>query len=103
MPVQLDSLIRVSRVGDRDAKEIRSPAQQREIIEDWAGRNGAVIAKEHVGVGLSGKTMDRGDIADVLRRVRSGQTGGLIVAFASRLSRARLGEAEAFRDAVVAA
>jgi DNA invertase Pin-like site-specific DNA recombinase len=98
---RLDSLIRVSQRGGREAKDIRSPDQQREIIGDWLKTNRAEVAQEHVNIGLSGKTMDRADIRAVLERVRAGKTDGLIVAFASRLSRARLGEVETFRDALL--
>jgi DNA invertase Pin-like site-specific DNA recombinase len=103
-PLRLDALIRVSMLGDRDAKDLRSPDQQRGVIRAWTGQNRAKVAREHVNVGLSGKTtLGRSDVEAVLKRVREGKTDGLIVAYASRLSRARVGEAERLKDAILEA
>jgi DNA invertase Pin-like site-specific DNA recombinase len=101
-PLRLDALIRVSKLGDREAKDLRSPDQQRDVITGWAARNHAEVVREHVNVGLSGKTViGRSDIEAVLKRIREGATDGLIVAYASRLSRARVGEAERLKDAIL--
>jgi hypothetical protein len=77
-PIRLDALIRVSRLGDRDARDLRSPDQQRGVIARWAERHHAEVVREHVNIGLSGKTvMGRSDIEAVLERVRHGATDGL--------------------------
>ena len=103
-PLRLDALIRVSTLGDRDSSDLRSPDQQRDIITNWTGRNHAKVVREHVSVGLSGKTViGRSDVEAVLERIRAGRTDGLIVAYASRLSRARVGEAERLKDAILEA
>jgi DNA invertase Pin-like site-specific DNA recombinase len=103
-PIRLDALIRVSTLGDRDAKDLRSPDQQRGVITRWAESHHAEVVREHVNIGLSGKTViGRADIEAVLERVRDGATEGLIVAYASRLSRARIGEAERLKDAILEA
>ena len=103
-PMRLDALIRVSKLGDRDANDLRSPDQQRGVITRWAERHHVEVVREHVNIGLSGKTvMGRSDVEAVLERVRHGATEGLIVAYASRLSRARIGEAERLKDAVLEA
>ena len=103
-PLRLDALIRVSKLGDRDSADLRSPDQQRDVIGAWAGGNRAKVVREHVNVGLSGKTViGRPDVEAVLKRMREGKTDGLIVAYASRLSRARVGEAERLKDAILEA
>src|ERR1700733_3917977 len=96
----LDGLIRVSQRAGREDKDLRSLDQQRDIIEREAGRLGVKLHLHPPAVGLSGKTLDRRDIAMVLERIRAGKSGGLITAFARRLSRARVYEALTFKAAV---
>ncbi len=95
--LRLDALIRVSRVGGRKGEEFRSPKQQREIIAREADRLGAEVFWHPPALDVSGKSMDRADLAAILDRVRTRQTDGLIVAFANRLSRARVDEALKFK------
>jgi DNA invertase Pin-like site-specific DNA recombinase len=90
---RLDALIRVSQQDGREGDSFRSPAQQREACERWADANGAEIVTWHEGIGRSGKTMARADVDAALERIRAGQTGGVIVAWLDRFSRAPVAEA----------
>lgn len=98
--LRLDALIRVSQRAGRRDEDLRSPDQQREIIEREAASRGADVHWHPVAIDVSGKTMQRDDIAAVLRRIQAGQTDGLIVAYTSRFSRARVDEALRIKAAV---
>ncbi len=87
--LRLDALIRQSRKSESG----RSPDQQREVIERKAAEKSAKVVAEHVGIGRSGKTMDRADIDAALERIRAGQTDGVIVACSDRFSRAPVSQA----------
>ncbi|MCW3048865.1 MAG: recombinase family protein [Solirubrobacterales bacterium] len=100
-PLRLDAIIRVSSLGQRTLKDLRSPDQQREVIERQARGLGAEVHFHGPEINLSGKTvLDRRDVQRVLERIRAGQTDGLIVAYLSRLTRAGVDEALATKAAV---
>jgi DNA invertase Pin-like site-specific DNA recombinase len=101
--LRLDALIRVSQQNGREGESFRSPQQQREGCEGWAGANGAEVVAWHEGIGRSGKTMDRADVDAALERIRAGQTDGVIVAWLDRFSRAPVREALAVYDDIAAA
>src|SRR5262245_31913737 len=82
--MKLDAIIRQSRSSERS----RSPEDQRQVIEEWAAGRNVEIANEHVGLGLSGKTMDRAGIQEAVKRIKTGQSDGIVVAFLDRFSRA---------------
>jgi DNA invertase Pin-like site-specific DNA recombinase len=93
--MRLDALIRVSQTNGRskDDDSFRSPGQQREAIERWAGANSAEVVAFHEGLGRSGKTVHREDVDAALDRIRAGDTDGVIVAWLDRFSRAPVREA----------
>ena len=66
--LKLDALIRVSRKDGREGDSFRSPRQQQEICEQWAAANDAEVVEWHEGIGRSGKTMDRADVAAALEQ-----------------------------------
>ena len=70
------------------------------MIQREADPLGAEVFWHPHALDVSGKTMKRADLAAVLERIRHKQTNGLIVAFANRLSRARVDEALAFKAAL---
>lgn len=82
--VKLDAIIRQSRTSE----QARSPDDQRRTINEWAAARDVEIVAEHVGLGLSGKTMDRAGIEEAVQRIRQGASEGVVVAFLDRFSRA---------------
>src|SRR5262249_44704636 len=91
--LRLDALIRVSVRGEREGESFRSPDQQLAVCEQWAKANDAEIVAKHDAVNVSGKSMDRIDIAAAVERIRAGRTDGVIVAWLNRFSRAPVADA----------
>ena len=89
----MDGYIRVSRVGGRDGPSFISPEQQREQIETWARLKDVEVVAWHTDLDVSGGTLRRPGLDEAMARVRSGQTGGIVVAYLDRLSRAGVPEA----------
>lgn len=75
----------------REDEERISIDQQRQDILDWAARTGAELADEVVEAGVSGRTAWRErELGAVVERCRSGEAEGVVVAYASRLTREKL-------------
>jgi DNA invertase Pin-like site-specific DNA recombinase len=83
----LDGYVRVSRVGGRSGASFISPQVQREQIEGWAKLRGASIDVVHTDMDQSGARDDRPGLTQALRRVESGETGGIVVAKLDRFAR----------------
>jgi DNA invertase Pin-like site-specific DNA recombinase len=80
-----DISVRVSRVGGRE--HLTSPQEQEREARAWAEANGLKVGEVLIDLDKSGGTLDRPGLQAALERVRAGRSGGIIVAYLSRLSR----------------
>ncbi len=87
----LDCYVRVSRVSGRAGDSFISPALQRERCEQHAALHAHRIIQVHEELDVSGGRDDRPLWQHMLRRVESGETGGVIVARIDRFSRSLVG------------
>lgn len=87
----LDGYVRVSKVGSRKGEGFISPDVQERAIRQWAKRAGFDVAMQPHELNVSGGTMDRPIFNGTLERIRSGQSGGLVVYKLDRFSRSLLG------------
>jgi site-specific DNA recombinase len=81
----VDIYVRVSRVGGRE--HMISPEQQERDARAFAERRGLQVAEILTDLDHSGGTLDRPGLQQALARVRAGVSGGIVVAYLSRLSR----------------
>jgi site-specific DNA recombinase len=95
--VNLDGYCRVSQVRDREGESFISPELQRKQIEDWAKLHGHVIDAWHTDLDQSGGKMDRPGFVEMMGRVESGQTQGVVVAKLDRFARSLPGALEAIK------
>lgn len=89
--LNLDAYIRVSKVAGRGGESFQSPEQQRQRIESWAQTHGHTLTWQEPELDVSGGTMSRPIFDQIMQRVRSGQTEGLIVAKLDRFARTLVG------------
>lgn len=92
-PLRLDGYIRVSKVGGRSGDSFISPDDQRERIASWARSRDVEIDEWHVDLDQTGGKLARPGLDKLMARIRSGQVGGVAVAYVDRLSRADVGDA----------
>ena len=85
--MRLDGYVRVSRVGGRTGDAFISPGEQKERVRAWAKSQGHSIAKWHEDLDQPGSKADRPGLNAAMKRVESGQTGGLVVARLDRFGR----------------
>jgi site-specific DNA recombinase len=81
----VDIYCRVSSVGGRE--HLISPEEQERDARAFASRRGLTVAEVIVDLDASGGTLDRPGLQRALARVKAGQSGGIVVAYLSRLSR----------------
>jgi DNA invertase Pin-like site-specific DNA recombinase len=86
----MDAYIRVSRRAGREGESFQSPDIQREQIATWAKLRGVTIAAEHVDIDQTGKKFVRPGLDDAMRRIETGQTGGLVAMNVKRFGRSLL-------------
>ena len=92
MGLPLDGYVRVSRVGARDQTDgFISPDVQERSIGDWGARSGAEVVMRPHELNVSGGTMDRPVFNEIMGRIRSGKSGGVVVYKLDRLARTVLG------------
>jgi site-specific DNA recombinase len=89
--LKLDAYIRVSKVAGRGGDSFISPVVQRERIESWAQAHGTIVSWHEPELDVSGGSMRRPVFDSIMERVRSGQTGGVIVAKLDRFARTLVG------------
>ena len=87
----LDGYVRVSKVGGRGGEGFISPDVQERAIREWALRNGEEVVMQPHELDVSGGTMDRPIFNAAMERVRSGQSGGIVVYVSDRFARSLLG------------
>jgi DNA invertase Pin-like site-specific DNA recombinase len=83
----IDVYVRVSRVGKR-GETLISPDEQERRARVHAAQHGLTVGKVlPADLDESGGKLDRPGLNEALRRVESGESGGIIVAWLDRLSR----------------
>lgn len=87
----LHGYVRVSQVGGREGDGFISPDVQERAIRDWAARAGVDVVMQRPELNVSGGTMDRPIFNEIMQRIRSGESGGLVVYKLDRFSRSLLG------------
>src|SRR4051812_23772400 len=86
-PLALDAYVRVSSVRGRGGDSFISPAVQRDRIAAWAQAHGYRIAKVHEELDVSGATTDRPKLNEVMRRIETRETDGVVVFKLDRFGR----------------
>jgi site-specific DNA recombinase len=81
----VDIYVRVSRVSGRE--HLISPEEQERDARAFAEHRGLEVAKVISDLDRSGGTLKRPGLQEALARVRSGESGGIVVAYLSRLTR----------------
>jgi site-specific DNA recombinase len=89
--LHLDAYVRVSRVGGRGGESFISPDVQREQIQRWADYTGATILRWHEDLDQTGGKMSRPAFDEMMERITSGATGGVVVAKTDRFARTLVG------------
>ncbi len=87
----LDAYIRVSKVAGRAGDSFISPTVQAERIQAWADLHGARLVWHEPELDVTGGRMDRPIFDQIMRRVRAGETGGVVVAKLDRFARTLVG------------
>jgi len=87
----VDGYVRVSRVGDRGGESYISPDVQRRAIEAWAHARAVDLVLHEPEENVSGGTMDRPVFNALMRRIRTGASGGIVVYKLDRFARTMLG------------
>lgn len=88
---RLDAYIRVSSVAGREGERFISPKEQEERIRAWATANGHEIIAAHHELDVSGGSMDRPLLNEVMRRIDAGETEGVVVLKLDRFGRTLVG------------
>ena len=83
----VDVYIRVSQVGGRGGASYYTEDDQREKAEALASARGFAVGETFLDRDQSGGKMSRPDFDRMMERVRSGESGGVAVAYLSRLAR----------------
>ena len=93
---RLDAYIRVSALArrDEDSDSFISVKVQEERIRAWAVANGHEIIEAWHEIDVSGGTMDRPLLNEVMARIDSGETEGVVVYNLSRFARTLKGSVE---------
>lgn len=96
----VDGYIRVSRVAGREGESFISPAEQRRAIEGWADLHRRDLGEVFEDLDQSGKQRHRPGLDAAMERIRSGVSGGIVVAKLDRFGRSvpHLGELLAILD-----
>lgn len=89
--LRLDAYIRVSKVAGRSGASFISPEVQRQQIERWAQAHGHTLTWHEPELDVSGGSMRRPVFDQIMQRIRSGQTDGVIVAKLDRFARTLVG------------
>jgi DNA invertase Pin-like site-specific DNA recombinase len=91
---RLDGYIRVSDVRGREGDSYITEKVQEERIRSWAAAYGHEIVEMHHETDVSGGTMDRPLLNEVMARIESGETEGVVVFNISRFGRTLVGSIE---------
>jgi site-specific DNA recombinase len=89
--LRLDAYVRVSKVAGRSGSSFISPEVQHEQIERWAQAHGHALTWHEPELDVSGGSMSRPIFDQIVQRIRTGQTDGVIVAKLDRFARTLVG------------
>jgi site-specific DNA recombinase len=89
--LRLDAYVRVSKVAGRAGESFISPTVQKERIEAWAALHGAELTWHEPELDVSGGGMRRPVFDRIMARIRSGESGGVVVAKLDRFARTLVG------------
>ena len=78
-------------MGDRSGESYISPDVQRTALERWAAERGVELVRHDPEENVSGATMDRPIFNAIMRRIRSGESGGIVVYKLDRFARTLVG------------
>src|SRR5687767_1021420 len=87
----IDGYIRVSKVGDRSGESYISPDVQRQALEAWAAERDVELVVHEPEENVSGGTMDRPIFNRIMGRIRSRESGGIVVYKLDRFARTLVG------------
>lgn len=90
MGLPLSGYVRVSSVAGREG-EIISPDVQEQAIRGWADRASTAVTIEPHELNVSGGPMDRPVFNEIMEKVRTGKSGGIVVYKLDRFARSLLG------------
>lgn len=96
--LRLDGYIRVSQVGGRAGENFISPDTQRDKINDWARFKGHEVVEWHEELDVSGRKANRPKLDEVMRRIRAGESDGVVVWKCSRFGRNLLNSLMLIKD-----
>jgi DNA invertase Pin-like site-specific DNA recombinase len=91
---RLDAYVRVSSLAGREGDSFISPKVQEERIRAWATANGHEIVETFPEIDVSGGSMNRPKLNEVMRRIDSGESDGVVVYNLSRFARTWIGTME---------
>jgi DNA invertase Pin-like site-specific DNA recombinase len=91
---RLDAYIRVSSVKGREGDSFISTEVQEERIRAWATANGHEIIQVWQEIDVSGGSMDRPMLNELMARIDAGETDGIVVFNISRFARTLVGSVE---------
>lgn len=91
MSPPVDGYIRVSRVGDREGDSYISPEVQVRAINKIAREKDLTVVMHEPEENVSGGTMDRPIFNEIMARIRSGESGGVLVYRLDRFARTLVG------------
>src|SRR5579884_1508388 len=94
----LDIYVRVSDVAGRSGDTFISPVDQEERCRAAIASRGLAVGEVLTDLNQSGKSMDRPAFKSGLERIRSGASGGLVVAKMDRLGRTVVGALQAIEE-----
>jgi site-specific DNA recombinase len=89
--LKLDAYVRVSKVAGRSGSSFISPEVQSQQIERWVQAHGHTLSWHEPELDVSGGSMSRPVFDQIMQRVRTGQTDGVIVAKLDRFARTLVG------------
>lgn len=98
LTLPIDGYIRVSRVGDRSGASYISPDIQRSSLERWAQPRNVTLHIHDPEENVSGGTMDRPIFNEIMRRLRHGASGGVVVYKLDRFARTLVGGMTTLRE-----
>jgi site-specific DNA recombinase len=94
----LDIYVRVSDVRGRSGDSFISPAEQEERCRAAVASRGLKIGQVFQELDVSGKSMERPELAKVRKRIEDGASGGVVVAKIDRLGRTIVGALEVIQE-----
>ncbi len=87
----IDVYVRVSQTAGREGDSFQSPAEQEDRCRAQLAADGLAVGEVFTDLDVSGGKMERPGLDTVMERIRSGLSGGIAVAYLSRLGRTTVG------------